>query len=75
MIPNDLDIEAFVLEVDPDWRDHFLTIEIAFNHYWNTLSLRECAETLAAVHPMAKEKKAFRFNPTMEWALSYKDFA
>ncbi len=27
------DMEAFVESVDPDWRDHFLTIDLAFEFY------------------------------------------
>lgn len=36
--PEDLDIELFVIELDPDWRDHFRTIDEAFCHYWKYLS-------------------------------------
>jgi len=35
--PDDLDIELFVLSVDPDWRDHWLSIDDAFDHYWKYL--------------------------------------
>ena len=32
--PEDLDIELFVLSVDPAWKAHWLCIDDAFVHYW-----------------------------------------
>lgn len=29
------ELEAFVEAVDPDWRDHFLTIDLAYEFYQN----------------------------------------
>jgi len=39
--PDDLDISVVVENLDPDWRDHFLTIDDAFLHYWSYMNSNE----------------------------------
>lgn len=38
MIADDIDITVFVQHIDPDWSDHFATVDQAFDHYraWST---------------------------------------
>ena len=44
--PDDLDIEAFVISVDPDWTDHFLTVDQAFKFYWNFMEPKQIADAI-----------------------------
>lgn len=43
---EEVDMEAFVLEVDPDWTDHFLTIDAAFYFYVKGFTGKETDEVL-----------------------------
>ena len=36
-----LDIAAFIEYIDPDWKDHFLTVDDAFRHYKKFMTPRE----------------------------------
>lgn len=44
--PDDLDIEAFVLSVDPDWTDHWNCIDQAFEFYWKLLEPKQIADAI-----------------------------
>ena len=48
--PDDLDIDSFVESVDPDWTDHFMTIDAAFRHYWKYLDDDEKKRALDEVY-------------------------
>lgn len=41
-----MDKHVFIEHVDPDWRDHFLDVDQAFDHYVQYLSLQELAEAI-----------------------------
>ena len=41
-----MDRELLIVHIDPDWRDHFLDLDQAFNHYSKYLSLSELAEAI-----------------------------
>lgn len=34
-------IDAFIESIDPDWKDHFLTVDDAFRHYKKFMTPRE----------------------------------
>lgn len=36
-----IDIESLVENLDPDWKDHFLTVDQAFNYYLKHLTPKE----------------------------------
>ena len=36
-----LDIASFIEHIDPDWKDHFLTVDDAFRHYRKYMTPRE----------------------------------
>ena len=36
-----IDIASFIESIDPDWRDHFLTVDDAFRHYRQFMTPRE----------------------------------
>jgi len=50
--PDDLDITIFVEHVDPDWTDHFQTVDIAFAHYWTYLDPLERNEAMTEARPI-----------------------
>ena len=55
--PDDLDIDSFVESVDPDWTDHFMTIDAAFRHYWKYLDDDEKQRALDEIGYQNREQE------------------
>jgi len=49
LVGEDLDIEAFVLEMDPDWSQRFLSVDDAFKFYWKYSSVKTITDTIKAI--------------------------
>jgi len=69
--PDDLDIDAFVESVDPDWKDHFMTIDSAFGFYWTYLDDDEKRHALDEVYEPEQQQRFEEWQAAIDADIDY----